>query len=98
VDSQRQLFVYQGKGAKDRVVYLSDDSYEALWHYLWVRPSSRAKEVFLVEKKDIKAKVSRCAASKNAWSIMPGRQASRCRVTNCGTLWPRSCSMLMRSW
>jgi integrase len=23
---RRQLFVYQGKGAKDRVVYLSDDS------------------------------------------------------------------------
>ena len=33
---RRQLFVYQGKGAKDRVVYLSDDSYEALMQYLRV--------------------------------------------------------------
>jgi site-specific recombinase XerD len=47
---RRQLFVYQGKGAKDRVVYLSDDSYEALMQYLRVRPTSRAKEVFLVGK------------------------------------------------
>ena len=47
---RRQLFIYQGKGAKDRVVYLSDDSYEALGHYLRVRPTSRAKEVFLVDK------------------------------------------------
>jgi len=45
-----QVFVYQGKGAKDRVVYLSDDAYEALVQYLRVRPSSRIKEVFLVDK------------------------------------------------
>ena len=53
---RRQLFVYQGKGAKDRVVYLSDDSYEALMHYLRVRPTSRAKEVFLVGKGRCKGK------------------------------------------
>jgi site-specific recombinase XerD len=53
---RRQLFVYQGKGAKDRVVYLSDDSYEALMHYLRVRPTSRAKEVFLVSKGRCKGK------------------------------------------
>ena len=45
-----QVFVHQGKGAKDRVVYLSDDSYEALVQYLRVRPASRIKEVFLVDK------------------------------------------------
>src|SRR3989339_1932828 len=33
-----QVFVYQGKGAKDRVVYLSDDAYESLVQYLRVRP------------------------------------------------------------
>ena len=32
------------------MVYLSDDSYEALGHYLRVRPTSRAKEFFLVDK------------------------------------------------
>ena len=45
-----QVFVHQGKGAKDRVVYLSDDAYEALVQYLRVRPASRIKEVFLVDK------------------------------------------------
>jgi len=45
-----QLFVHYGKGAKDRVVYLSDDASEALVQYLRVRPASRVKEVFLVNK------------------------------------------------
>ena len=45
-----QLFVYEGKGVKDRVVYLSNDAYEALVGYLKLRPPSRAKRVFLVEK------------------------------------------------
>ncbi len=45
-----QVFVHQGKGAKDRVVYLSADAYEALVQYLRVRPASRVKEVFLVNK------------------------------------------------
>jgi site-specific recombinase XerD len=45
-----QLFVHHGKGVKDRVVYLSDDAYEALVQYLRVRLASRVKEVFLVNK------------------------------------------------
>jgi len=45
-----QVFVHQGKGAKDRVVYLSDDAYEALVQYLRVRSASRVKEAFLVDK------------------------------------------------
>jgi site-specific recombinase XerD len=51
-----QLFVYEGKGVKDRVVYLSNDAYEALVGYLKLRPSSRAKRVFLVEKGRFKGK------------------------------------------
>ena len=47
---RRQLFVQHGKGGKDRVVYLSDDAQQALIQYLRVRPTSRAKEVFLVNK------------------------------------------------
>ena len=51
-----QLFVYEGKGSKDRVVYLSNDAKKALTEYLEVRPSSRAKRVFLVEKGRFKGK------------------------------------------
>ena len=39
-----QVFVHQGKGAKDWVVYLSDDAYEALVQYLRgeaVKPNQR---------------------------------------------------------
>jgi site-specific recombinase XerD len=51
VDLKRaQVFVYHGKGAKDRVVYLSKDAYQALLAYLKVRPYSRAKRLFLVNK------------------------------------------------
>ena len=51
VDLKRaQVFVYHGKGAKDRVVYLSRDAYQALLAYLKVRPFSRAKRLFLVNK------------------------------------------------
>ena len=45
-----QLFVYEGKGVKDRVVYLSNDAYKILVGYLKARSSSRAKRVFLIEK------------------------------------------------
>ena len=45
-----QVFIYEGKGAKDRVVYVSNDAYRALVQYLRVRPSSRVKNLFLVEK------------------------------------------------
>ena len=45
-----QVFVYEGKGAKDRVVYLSTDAYRSLVEYIETRRSSRAKRVFLVEK------------------------------------------------
>lgn len=51
-----QIFVYEGKGAKDRVVYLSNDAKRALMDYLEVRPSSRVKRVFLVEKGRFKGK------------------------------------------
>lgn len=51
-----QLFVYEGKGVKDRVVYLSNDAYKILVRYLKARPSSRAKRVFLIEKGRFKGK------------------------------------------
>jgi len=51
-----QLFVFEGKGVKDRVVYLSNDAYKILVQYLKARPSSRAKRVFLIEKGRFKGK------------------------------------------
>jgi len=57
IDLRRaQLFIYEGKGGKDRVVYLSDDAHEALSTYLKNRPSTRVRKVFLVEKGDYKGK------------------------------------------
>jgi len=51
-----QLFVYEGKGVKDRVVYLSNDTYKILVQYLKERPSTRAKRVFLIDKGRFKGK------------------------------------------
>jgi site-specific recombinase XerD len=47
---RRRILVSHGKGAKDRVVCVSDDALKALGEYLAVRPPSRARKVFLVEK------------------------------------------------
>jgi len=56
VESQRrELFISSGKGAKDRMVYLSDDACAALAAYLEQR-SSKAKQLFLVEKGPMKGK------------------------------------------
>ena len=50
---KRQVFVASGKGAKDRVVYLSDDARIALDAYLSTR-SSKAKRLFLDRKGPLK--------------------------------------------
>jgi site-specific recombinase XerD len=52
IDSrQKRLFVYNGKGGKDRVVYISNDAADALAEYLRRRrPTTKEKNVFLVEK------------------------------------------------
>jgi len=48
--SRGRVHVHQGKGAKDRVVYISPDTHRALTEYLQLRPRVKAKQVFLVEK------------------------------------------------
>jgi site-specific recombinase XerD len=51
IDYQRnQIIVRNGKGAKDRITYISNDAAEALAAYLQVRPSTKEDKVFLVEK------------------------------------------------
>jgi len=47
---RRRLIVEQGKGGKDRVVYISNDAHDALIAYLKLRSRNRTKRVFLVEK------------------------------------------------
>ncbi|MDX2489842.1 tyrosine-type recombinase/integrase [Desulfosarcina sp.] len=51
-----QLIVYEGKGRKDRIVYLSRDALQAVVDYLRVRLSSRTRRLFLVEKGTCKGK------------------------------------------
>ena len=53
-----QLTIYEGKGGKDRMVYLSRDALTALSAYLQRRPASRAQKLFLVEKGTYKDKPS----------------------------------------
>ena len=47
---RRRLMVEQGKGGKDRVVYISNDAQDALIAYLKLRYRNRTKRIFLVEK------------------------------------------------
>ena len=47
---RRKIIIQQGKGGKDRVVYISDDAHDALVAYLKIRSHYRVKKVFLVEK------------------------------------------------
>jgi site-specific recombinase XerD len=51
---QRRIMVVDGKGGKDRVVYISDDAADGLMAYLRRRSHRRVKRVFLVEKGDYK--------------------------------------------
>lgn len=46
----RQLYVFNGKGSKGRVVYLSEDAKNALEEYMHKRRWSKEKRVFLVQK------------------------------------------------
>ena len=53
---QRRIMVLNGKGGKDRVVYMSDDAADALDAYLKLRRHYRVKKVFLVDKGTYKGK------------------------------------------
>jgi site-specific recombinase XerD len=53
---RRQLYVFNGKGSKDRVVYLSEDALSALQTYMQKRKFSKDKRVFLVQKGPLRGK------------------------------------------
>ena len=48
--NRRTILVEDGKGAKDRIVYMSNDALHALATYVKVRRTSRTRKIFLVEK------------------------------------------------
>ena len=47
---RRTILVEDGKGGKDRVVYMSQDALQSLAAYLRVRPASRSRKIFLAQK------------------------------------------------
>jgi site-specific recombinase XerD len=47
---RRRIWVQDGKGGKDRMVYVSNDAMDAVIEYLKIRPEAKARKVFLVEK------------------------------------------------
>jgi len=56
IDLRRaRIIVQKGKGSKGRVVYVSNDAHQALVAYLKARPTSRARNLFLVEKGTMRA-------------------------------------------
>jgi len=52
---RRQIFIFNGKGGKDRVVYMSEDASSALLAYIEKR-SSKSKRLFLVQKGPLRGK------------------------------------------
>jgi site-specific recombinase XerD len=51
IDFERKIIlVLNGKFRKDRIVYMSNDSIDALQAYIKVKPPSRSRKVFLVQK------------------------------------------------
>jgi site-specific recombinase XerD len=46
----QSIIVYDSKWGKDRVAYVSDDALKTLIDYLRLRPASKAKKLFLVQK------------------------------------------------
>jgi len=52
----RQLCVFNGKGGKDRIVYLSEDAQTALEQYMTKRRWAKERRVFLVQKGPLRGK------------------------------------------
>lgn len=46
----KRILILKGKFRKDRIVYMSNDAIDSLQAYMKIRPSSRTRKVFLVQK------------------------------------------------
>ena len=69
---RRMLLIQDGKGAKDRVAYISNDALGALVEYLRVRPAAEGQESLPRGERTVNRSAHiRSAASRSAWSIMP---------------------------
>jgi len=53
---RKRLYIFNGKGRKDRVVFISNDSLRALAAYVRSRMACRVKKIFLVERGVYKGK------------------------------------------
>ena len=93
--NRRTILVEDGKGGKDRIVYMSHDALHALAAYLRVRPQSRTRKIFLAEKGHARGSPSPSAAFRSAWKIMPTKRSSGCPAIISGIRWPLRCSMPM---
>lgn len=47
---RKRIYIFNGKGGKDRVVYISNDSFKVLTDYIRSRIACRVKKIFLVER------------------------------------------------
>jgi site-specific recombinase XerD len=53
---RKRIYIFNGKGGKDRVVYISNDSLRALAAYVQSRMARRVKKIFLVQRGTHKGK------------------------------------------
>jgi site-specific recombinase XerD len=93
-----QLFVYQGRGRKGRVVYLSPDAQRAVYDYLKSRCFSRAKRLFLVDTGRCKGNPISVRGIQKCMEFIRGDPDCRFAAISCGTPWRLSCSMPTRLW
>jgi integrase len=89
-----RLFVANGKGRKDRAVYVSNDARSALDAYLKKR-SSKAKQLFLVQKGPPTGTPLSVRGIQKRIEYYSRQSRSRSRVTAFVIPWPLSFSMPM---
>jgi len=77
---QQKIIIEDGKGARDRIVYMSNDALLALTAYLRVRPLSKSKRIFWSKKGSVRESHLH-RAYRSGWSIMLVRRSSEFPVT-----------------
>jgi len=88
--NRRTILVEDGKGAKDRIVYMSNDALHALAAYYGLGPHPGQK-IFLVEKEHVRGNPSPSVGFRSAWNIMPAKRRSGYPAIISGTPWRLKC-------
>ena len=91
----RKILIEDGKGSKDRIVYMSNDVIHALAAYLRVRPHPKPKRFFWWKKGLNRTAHLYPRHSKAHGILCPQSESSACPVIISGIRWPLSCSMQM---